>query len=365
VERRALAQILEVTGTLFGTEEATISAQVPARVVAIARDVGDAVAPGDVLAQLDPTDYEMALALKRAAMLETLASLGLEALPGPEFDPSAVPTVVKARLAAENAEARHRRAEQLWRQSPPLISEQDYSDLRTAWEIARSDADVALLAARATVAEARSRAADLAIAAQRLADTTIRAPGSDSQETPVRYEVAGRLVSVGEYAVAGAPLFRLVASDPLKFRGDVPERFAGRVGVGQRAALKVAAYDETFEGVVARVNPQVDARSRTFTVEITIPNSDGRVKAGGFGRVDIVIGEDADVLLVPEDAVAVFAGVTRIFSVQEGMAREHRVELGRSVDGLVEIRTPPAGLERVVVTGGARLANGTPVREAE
>lgn len=362
VERRNLSRVLEITGTLFGTEEATISAQVPARVESISKDFGDLVAPGEVLAQLDRTDYEMALELKRTAMLETLASLGLEALPGPEFDPATVPTVVKARLAAENAEARHRRAEMLWKQSPPLISEQDYTDLRTAWDIARSDAEVALLAAKATVAEARSRAADQAIAAQRLVDTTIRAPRLEG-EGPVQYAVAARMASVGEYAPAGAALFRVIASDPIKFRGDVPERFAGQLRVGQDAALRVAAYDDSFAGVVARVNPQVDARSRTFEVEIAVPNADGRVKAGGFGRVGVVVGEDASVLLVPEDALVVFAGVIKLFSVKDGVAQEHRVELGRRIDGLVEVLSPPPGLERIVVSGAARLANGTPVRE--
>ena len=367
VERRTVPRTEELTGTLFGTEEATISAKVPGRVESIARDVGDVLAPGDELARLERREYALALELKRTAVLESLASLGLAEMPPPEFDLAQVPTVVKARLQAQNAEARHRRAEQLWKQDPPLISEQDYSDLRTAWDVARSDAEVAMLNAKAALAEARSREADLAMAEQRLDDTTLHAPrftDGGHGRAPVNYAVAARLVSVGENVAIGAPMFRLVASDPIKFRGDAPERFVGEIVVGQPASLRVEAFADAFPGAVARVNPQVNPRNRTFQVEIEVPNADGRLRAGSFGRAAVVTREDPGATFVPEGALVVFAGVTKVFSMRDGKAIEHRVETGRRAEGMVELVGAPADLDRVIVSGQQRLATGTPVREA-
>jgi len=60
----------------------------------------------------------------------------------------------------------------------------------------------------------------------------------------------------------------------------------------------------------------------------------------------------------------VFAGVTKVFAIAEGKAIEHRIEPGRRVDGRVEVLGLATSVERVVVSGGSRLATGTPVREA-
>lgn len=364
VARRTAAASVEVTGTLFGAEQATISAEVPGRVERIDRDVGDVVGEGGVLAQIEQVQYRLALDQKRAAMLESLASLGLTELPQDDFDPAQVPRVMKARREADNADARFRRAEQLWGQEPPLISEQDYSDLKTARDVARSDAEVALLDARATLAAARSRNVELALAEQRLDDTTVRAPTFERAPSgrAHTYSVAARLVSVGEYVAAGAPMFRLVAADPIKFRGDVPERFVDRVRGGQVATLRVDAFSEPFGGAVARINPQVNERSRTFQVEIEVPNGDGRLRPGAFGIASIVIGEDANVAFVPAEALVTFAGITKVFTVADGKAVEHRVSAGRRVGDLVEVLGAPTEFDSVVVTGGRRLATGTPVR---
>ena len=72
---------VEITGTLFGDEEATVSAKVPGRIVSILHDVGDRTAAGQPLAQIDKTDYELAVAQKQMAMQASLAKLGLSELP--------------------------------------------------------------------------------------------------------------------------------------------------------------------------------------------------------------------------------------------------------------------------------------------
>src|SRR5437773_259218 len=89
----AVQRYADVVGTLFGDEETTVSAKVPGRVVEVAHDVGDRVASGETLAQIERTDYELAVAQKRMAVSAALAKLGLTELPPSDFDLAAVPTV--------------------------------------------------------------------------------------------------------------------------------------------------------------------------------------------------------------------------------------------------------------------------------
>jgi multidrug efflux pump subunit AcrA (membrane-fusion protein) len=382
---------VEIVGTLYGDEEATVSAKVPGRIVQIARDVGDRAAPGEPLAQIDKTDYELAVAQKEMAVAAALAKLGLSTLPQANFDPTTVPTVERSRLESENAKAKLNRAQQLFDQKPPLISEQDYADIKTAYEGAKSNYDVELLTARAQVAEARARQSELDAELQRLRDATVRAPDGGNgvdraslmidRERPStapptihnppstsfsskRYAIAARLISVGEYVREGTALFRLVADDPIKFRSQVPERFLSEVKVGQKVRVNVEAYDEPFAGVVSRITPQVDVNTRTFGVEILVPNAQGKLQSGAFARGMVLTRVQENVTFVPLDALVTFAGVTKVFTVENGKAVEKKVETGQRVGERIEIVAGLSGAATVVTEGASKLAGGTPVKPA-
>lgn len=190
----SVQRTIDVVGTLFGDEEAQISAKVPGRVLKTIVDIGDRVDAGAPLAQIDPVDYELARKQAESQLQQTLSKLGLNAMPSADFNADTVPTVQQAKLQAANAEARFRRADKLFLQKPPLISEQDYADAKTKAQVDRSAYDVALLNAKAILAEVHSRQADLAIAERRLTDATVRAPQLTPGSTTPRYGVTARQV---------------------------------------------------------------------------------------------------------------------------------------------------------------------------
>lgn len=359
VVHRPIERSIEVTGTLFGEEETTVSAKLSGRVIDVFKDIGDRAEQDSVLGQIDPKDYQLALEQERARASASLAELGLSQLPDDTFDPETLPKVEKARAEASNAQAKFERARRLFEQAPPLLSEQDYADIRTAWEVARNEADVEQLSARATLADARAQAATVAVAEQRLADCVIKAPVIDERPTLV-YRVGERMVSVGEYVNESKPLFRLVATDILKFKALVPERYAGQVQPGQIARVATEGEGAPITGSVTRVSPTIDAQSRTFIVEIKVENADQRLKPGGFGRASIVLRTDSEAIFVPREAMISFAGISKVFSVKDAKAVEHRVTPGTSVDGMIEIRGA-FDAEQVVTSNAAALAQGTPV----
>jgi multidrug efflux pump subunit AcrA (membrane-fusion protein) len=373
-EARPVVRNVSLTGTLWGDQDVTISAKVPGRIAQIFKDVGDRVTADEVLAQIDKIDYELEQRSKQMAVNELLARLDLKEMPAADFDPVNVPTVRRAKLQADNAEARYNRGKQLHDQAQPLISDQDFADLRTAFDVAKSGYDVELLTARALVTEAYSRQADLQIAAQRLKDTTLRAPivapptpatmpaGATTNPATTSFGVASRLVSVGEYVRDGTPLYRLVADDPIKLRASVPERFAGEIQVGQAVTLRIEAYPEAFAGTLARINPQIDPASRTFQIEALFPNPDRRLLPGAFARAEVSTRTEQGVIFVPRSAVATFAGASKVFAIEGGKAKELPVETAPGASGdFVEV---VKGLDKpieLVTSNAGRLANGMPV----
>jgi membrane fusion protein (multidrug efflux system) len=174
------------------------------------------------------------------------------------------------------------------------------------------------------------------------------------------YEVAARIVTPGDFVKVGSPLIKLVDADPLKLRVPVTERRLGTIEKGQQVVVKVEAFPETFVGTVSRVSPAVDTATRTFAVEILVPNPDRVLKPGSFATAEIEIGREP-ALLVPESVVRSFAGLNKLVLVRDGKAAEQQVELGDRSDGMVEVRSGLAGEDVVVLTSAATLTSGVPV----
>jgi RND family efflux transporter MFP subunit len=372
VTSRPVRRTVPVVGSLYGREEIALSPKVEGRIVKIRHDVGDRVKPGDVLLEIDPTDYRLAVEENRRALELELAKLGLKELPAGTLDVTALPSVAKAAAQEKNAAARRDRMRRLGG-GTASAEERDQADTEHA--VARANYQQAVLDAEATLAAARHRSAALETARQRLRDTTVVVPPCDTSGA-AEFAVCGRNVSEGEI-VRTMPfgeqqsMFRLVIDQPLKFKATVPERHRGEIKVGQDAELEVEAYPgRKFAGKVSRVNPSVDRASRTFQAEILVPNEERHLSAGSFAKASVLTQVDPAAATVPEEAVIDFAGVTKVFTVVDNRAREVKVRVREAipVGSASDVRTwlevegeLPSG-SVVVTSGQSKLADGSPVR---
>jgi len=369
-ESRTVERRVRTVGTLHGFEEIELSSLVDGTVRRIVHDVGDVVIPGEVLLEIDDTDFQLAVREHARALELELARLGLDRVPDASFTPASLPSVARARVVEQNAAATRDRYRSLADRT--VISRDEFEKAELNLETARLDTKQRLLEAEQTLAAVRHRQAVLEIAEKRLRDTRILAPAITVRTPPVAdptaapevdaalsYTVAERFVSEGEIVRAAPPvkLFRLVVDSVLKLKAAVPERHASQVRRGQAVDLAVESLPgRTVAGRVSRVNPTVDTANRTFEVEVWVPNPERLLKAGSFATASILVGSDADALTVPEEAVIRYAGVTKLFTVVDAKAVAVPVALGARLD------IPVAGgaARRWVEVSGA-LAPGTPV----
>ncbi len=171
--------------------------------------------------------------------------------------------------------------------------------------------------------------------------------------------------------------FRLVMEHPLRLMATVPERHIGDIhmpGAGkdpQRVEITVEAYPgEVFQGRISRINPTVDRANRTFQVEVLVPNKLHRLHAGSFAKATVFTAEESGVTTVPEESLIRFAGVSKVFVVRNGQARDVPVRAGVRMevpDGprkrrWVEVAGDLRAGEPVVTSGHSQLADRTPVR---
>lgn len=360
---RPVQRTVEAVGTLYGYEEVVLRAKVEGRVKRVVHDVSDRVAPGLAVIEIDPADSELAVMQAEKNLLTELARLGLTEPPARDFNVRDVPLVAQSIVRQENARDKAERAESLSRRA--VISSEELAERKA--EARSADAEVAnqILLANAALATIQMRQQALAIAQKQLSDTVIRVP-TPTQPIPgmdsVRYAVTSRTVSEGTFVRVGDEVCKLMIDGALKLRVAVPERHSQEVALDQSAAIFTASSSTPFPGTVSRINPAVDPVTRTFEVEILCLNADRRMKPGGFAKADITTRQDSRAVTVPLEALVTFAGISKIFLVEPGRAREVRVTLGVQTTDWVEIASPPLEPGATVITSGQSvLADGSSI----
>jgi len=182
-------------------------------------------------------------------------------------------------------------------------------------------------------------------------------------KAPVAGAVSERLVQPGEFIRENTPVATIVQVNPLKLKTAIQERHAGLIRAGQAVAFNVEAFPtRAFMGKVAYVSPAVDQATRTFPVEALVDNGDRVLKPGFFAKGVVRTHVDQDVMAVPEDAISTLAGVSTVYVIENGKARQQQVTLGARQQKLVEVTSGLKGDETLATTNLSQLATGVTVR---
>lgn len=182
--------------------------------------------------------------------------------------------------------------------------------------------------------------------------------------SPISGVVTARNYDPGDMTGA-LPILTVAQINPVKVVINVNESQLASIHKGMPVDLTFNTYgDETFKGTVSLVMPTVDAASRTVGVEITLPNSDGRVLPGMFGRATISHGTSSHVV-VPDRAVVKQQGSGDHYVYvlnSDGTVSYNKVELGQRIGTSYElISGVPSGAE-VIVEGQNALTDGKKVQ---
>jgi RND family efflux transporter MFP subunit len=342
---------ISVHGTLRADDSVELGFKVPGRLQQVPVDLGDQVKKGDLLARLDATDYQLRLQQARAALHQARVRLGLP-MEGDDdaIDAEATAIVREAKAVLAEEKLKRTRAAELVQQK--LAPEAQLDAAVAAAAVAESRLQEAREEVKNRQATLQQRRAELAIAQQHLEETVLRVPFDGS--------VAQRTGTPGRYVEAGEGVCVLLRTDPLRLRLPVPDQAAPLLRPGQQVAFTVDGDPRTHAGQVARLSPEIDARTRTRTIEAMVPNPDGELRAGSFARARIVLQPDRKAPCVRGSALVAFAGVEKVFVARDGKAAEVVVRTGPRRGDLVELVSgPEVGTE--VVDAPGDLVNGTPL----
>jgi RND family efflux transporter MFP subunit len=341
---------IEASGTLAPDEQVIVAAKVAGRLTSITVDVASPVQAGQAIAQIETSDYALALERAKGSLHEARAQLGLDAA-GSEtrVDAEHTAMVREARATLAEAEANVVRKRALANEG--LITGMELDAAEAALVRAQTSLQSSLEQVRIREAQLKQRRSDVGSAEQRLSDTVLR--------SPLTGIVQSRMGNVGEYFAAGAPVVQIVRVDTLRLKLSIPEREAQRVQQGQAVQIRLEGDEHVYEGRVARVAPGLDTQSRSLLLEADLKNP-GHLRPGSFAHCRIVTGSRS-LPTVSQDAVISFAGLSKVLTVENGKALEKPIVTGKVLGDRVEVVSGLKLGDQVVVHPGS-LKQGEAVR---
>ena len=185
--------------------------------------------------------------------------------------------------------------------------------------------------------------------------------------SPINGVVTARNYDRGDMYGMASPIFTVQQIVPVKILVGISEADYTKVRKGDRITLSVDALPgKTFSGSVRRIYPTVDPMTHTVNIEVQVPNQNRELRPGMYAKVNVNFGSSRNIV-VPDAAVVRLqgSGQRNVFVVENGVAVQKAVSLGRHFDGQYEILSGIEVGEMVVVKGGSSLTNGANVEVIE
>lgn len=299
LEKKNIAKTLDYTATLQADEQVYYAPAATGRIGKIYVEVGDRIRKGQLLVEMDPTNLR------------------------------------QAEVQLKNLETEYNRAVKL--NETGSISKQAYDAAVTNYEVAKSNFDF-------------------------LNENTKMLAPFDGIVTGKYFEDGELYTGVAMGGAAKPSIIAIEKINPLKAYVNLSEQYFLSVKKGTPVELKSNIFpDRTFNGMVNIVYPTIDPASRTFTVEVKIPNKDEALRPGMYGTINFFIGE-TETVVVPALAVLKLQGANNryVFLNKEGKAKRVDVTLGRRFEDQVEVISNEIGEgDELVVVGQGRLVDGS------
>ncbi len=177
--------------------------------------------------------------------------------------------------------------------------------------------------------------------------------------SPISGVVTARNTEAGNLFVA-QPILNVMQINRLKVMADIPEIYFPDVKVGMPVTISTEVYPgEVFEGKVSLIAPAISSDTRTFSVEVTLPNSSERLRPGMFARATFSM-RSKDGIMVPDIAVQKQIGTDDrfVYVNNNGVAERRGVNVGRLVGDKYDILSGVEAGEQVITTAFSRISNG-------
>lgn len=300
-----VAREIDYSANLVANEEVYLAPSTPGRIMKINVEVGSKVRAGQLLVQMDPTQLNT-------------SELQLMSL---EKDLQRFDTLIQY----------------------GGVSRQQYDQMKTQVDITRANVN--------------------------LLKTNINLSAPFSGTITAKYFENGELYSGAPNTQVGkAAIVILQQTNPIKAIISISEKYYPIVKNNMKVNLISDIYsNKVFEGKINLIYPTINTATKTFNVEIIVPNNEELLRPGMYAKINMELGKES-AMVVPSAAVLQQLGTNKryVFIYEDGIAKKVFVKLGKRFDDKVEIISDEIKLnDKLIIAGHTSLDNGAKVKISE
>jgi len=349
VRRGTSASELALPGNIQAITDAPIYTRADGYVLKRYVDIGDRVAAGQVLAEIEVPDLDQQVHQARANLLQARSALA-----------QAEANLVRAKSTEHLAQLTVERWKVLVARG--VLARQDGDQKEADYEVAVADRK----AQEANVSAAQSSVSAAEANLGRLLDLQ----GFEKITAPFAGLITARNFDVGALVasggVSGHELFHMAQIGVVRIFVDVPQSYAPFIRRGLAAVVTVQQLPaRSFAGKVARTSQSLDPSTRTLLTEVDVPNQASLLLPGMYARVSLRTVSAEPPLLVPGDALVTRANGTRVAVVAEdGSVHFQKVSVGRDYGTETEVLSGLEGGELVIINPTDDVREGARVKPA-
>ena len=366
VERVKKADIslqLETSGNVEPFLSAFIHPKTNGEVIKINVSEGSVVKPGDLLAEIDHRILDAQLEQAQAAVTVAKASLDVQTVQVESAKTALVAARAQAdaaRAQADNLALTRKRFEELFKEG--AISEQQFDDVVAKHDSAKAQkisADSQILQAEDAIETSKVtlkvKKAQLEQAVANLHSVEVQRENAFIR-APFAGIITQRIVDPGAMASVAQPILRLEQMKPIKVIGTLVEKDLMRLKAGEtQASVKVDVFNRPFTGVVEKIYPAIESKTRTGKFEIILDNSENILRSGLFAKINLYLKKVKNAVVVSKDALLNQKGQLVAIKVnKDGIAQKVVLKTGIVQNTRIEILE---GLEPgdLIISQGAEL----------
>ncbi len=300
VKQEMITRYIDFTASLIPFEEVHLAPSAPGRIEKINVEIGNNVMAGQVVALMDRTNLE------------------------------------QSKINLMKIETDFRRLDTLKKTNS--IADQQYDQMKSAYDIAKNSYEFLL------------------------ENTQLKAPFTGVISG--KYFEDGEIYSGSPVVSVGKPaILSIIQINQLKALIGISANYFPLVTLGMKADVECEIFPElTFSGRISRIYPTIDNATKTFTVEVTIQNSNLKLRPGMFSKIHLNLGK-GNALLIPNIAMVKQTGTNNmyVFVNKNNIAVKTPVKPGRMVDDRIEILEGLSAGDEIVIIGQNKLENQTPL----
>ena len=305
LQEEEVSREIDYSANLIPFEEVYLAPATPGRIIKVYPEIGDRVAKGQILVQMDPTQLN-------TSMLQ-LANL--------EKDKQRFDTLIQY----------------------GGVSKQQYDQINTQYDVTKANVD--------------------------LLSTNVNLSSPFSGVITAKYFENGELFTGAPNTQVGKPAIVVVQQiNPIKAVISVSEKYFPIIKKGMLVDVKSDIYsDKEFQGKISLIHPTINAQTKTFDVEIEIANNEEILRPGMFASVNIEFAKES-AMVVPVSAVLMQRGTNNryVFVCNDGIAHRVDVKLGKRFDDKVELISDEISVnDKLIISGHNNLVEGDKVEISE